>query len=99
MPKIYIVNKSIHDYSSAEIYGELVFLSEGNLRKFSTSRAYRKFMPILRNSSEKDYLIISGLPMLNLVAAFILIRKHKRLNMLLFDPSQGKKKYIERILK
>ena len=98
MPKVYIVNKSIHDYSDAERFGELEFLSTGNLKRFSTSRAYRKFWPILSKSSAKDYLLISGMPMLCIVASFILALKHKRLNLLLFNPSGNKKVYLERIL-
>lgn len=98
MTKVYIVNKSVHDYSDAERYGELVFLSTGNLKRFSTSKAYRKFWPILSQSGPKDYLLVSGMPMLCIIAAFIMSIKHKRLNLLLFNPSGTKKEYLERIL-
>ena len=98
MPKVYIVNKSIHDYSAAEEYGELVFLSEGNMARFSTSKAYRKFIPILEKSAKDDLLMISGMPMLCIVAAFILGQKHERLNLLLFNPTRRKKEYLERII-
>ena len=99
MSKVYIVNRSIHDYSAAEKYGELVFLSEENMSKFSTSKAYRQFWEVLKNSNSTDYLLISGLPMLGIVASFILTKKHGRLNLLLFNPSDGgEKNYIERII-
>ena len=99
MSKVYIVNRSIHDYSAAEKFGELVFLSEENMPKFSTSKAYRQFWEVLKDSKPTDHLLISGLPMLGIVAAFILTKKHGRLNLLLFNPSDGMKKdYIERII-
>ena len=99
MPKVFITNKSIHDYSAAEKFGELCFLSEGNMGRFSTSKAYRKFYPILSQSSSDDFLMVSGLPMLCSVATFILATKHKRVNLLLFNPmSGGQKEYLERVL-
>jgi len=98
MPKVYIVNRSVHDYSSAERYGEIEYLSTGNLQRFSTSKAYRKFWPILSKSAPNDYLMLSGMPMLSIVAAFILVMKHKRLNLLIFNPVGNKKGYLERIL-
>lgn len=97
-PKVYIVNKSTHDYSAAECFGDLVFLSKNNLKKYSTSQAYRIFYPILEKSNPKDYLLVSGMPMHCLVAAFILTNNHKRLNLLLFAEKNNKKKYYERII-
>ena len=98
MPKIFVPNKSIHDFSSAEEFGDIIFLSEGNLNRYNTSKIYRLFYPIMKNSTPDDYLLVTGLPMANLVAAFILIKKHKRLNLLLFKSSKNKKEYLERIL-
>lgn len=99
MPKVFIPNRSIHDFSPAEPFGELVYLSTGNMNCFQTSRAYRKFWPLMKDSDPEDYLLVTGLPMLSLVAAYILIMKHRRLNLLLFrTDSAGGKKYLERIL-
>jgi len=36
--------------------------------------------------------------MLCIVAAFILTAKHNRLNLLLFNPGNAKKEYLERII-
>jgi len=97
-PKVYVVNKSTHDYSAADCFGDIVFLSKNNLQKFSTSQAYRIFWPILEKSSPEDYLLVSGMPMHCLVASFILTNKHGRLNLLLFTEKNNKKKYLERII-
>lgn len=96
--KVFIPNRSCHDFSPALEFGELVYLSEGNIKRFDTSRLYRRFMPLLENSTKDDYLLVSGLTVLNLIAAFILAQKHGRLNLLLFSSNGNKKFYIERII-
>lgn len=98
MRKVYIINRSVHDFSAATEYGELVYMSEGSINRFNTSRIYRLFYPILKDSHENDYILITGLTVMNLVAAFIFAMKHKRLNLLLFKSYKGKKEYLERIL-
>ena len=99
MPKkVYVINKSIHDFSAASDYGEIIYLSEGSINRFNTSGIYRTFYPILSKSDKDDYILISGLTVMNLVAAFIFATKHKRLNLLLFKSYKGRKEYLERIL-
>ena len=87
--KVYIVNKGGHDYSPAEEFGELVPLSEGKVNSFQVSRLYREFSYILKESSPNDYLLISGLPTLNVIAASILARKHGRIRILQYEPELG----------
>ena len=98
--KVFIINKGVHDYTAAEPFGELVFLSIRNLKKFATSQIYRIFMPILRKSDPEDYILPTGLLSANLVATYIMTQLHERVNLLLFKPGKGgRKEYIERILK
>ena len=98
MPNVYIVNRSVHDFSAATDYGKLIYMSKGSINRFNTSRIYRLFYPILKKSDKEDYILITGLTVMNLVAAFIFAMKHKRLNLLLFKSYRGKKEYLERIL-
>lgn len=99
MPNVFIPNKSVHDFSAALPYGDLIFLSEGNIRKYETNNIYRKFYDLLKDSKPDDYLLVTGLTSLNLVACYILTKMHGRINMLLFKPGKGgKKEYLERIL-
>ena len=49
MCKVYIVNKGGHNHEDAERFGELIFLSEGAINRYSTGSIYRKFMTILNN--------------------------------------------------
>ena len=96
--RVYVVNKSVHDFSAAVEFGELIYLSEGSINRFNTSQIYRKFYPILKDSNKTDYILITGLTVMNLVAAFIFAIKHRRLNLLLFKSYRGEKEYLERIL-
>ena len=89
---VYIVNKGGHDFTDADRFGELDFMSEGLLGKYDIGVLYRKFATLLRNSSENDYLLTTGLPLANCIACAIFARIHGKLNLLLFRDG----KYIER---
>jgi hypothetical protein len=82
MPKVYITNRSGHDFSSATTFGELVFLSEGKTDPYQMSKIYREFVDVLKDSHEDDYLMITGLPVMNSIAAAIMAYKHGRVNWL-----------------
>ena len=99
MKKVYVPNKSIHDFSAAEKYGRLVFLSEGNINKYATSAIFRSFKKRMKDSDEGDFLLVTGLNVLNIIASMILTQKHKQVNLLLFQTSGVKKDYIERVIK
>lgn len=88
--KVYIVNKSGHDFSDAERFGELVYLSEGSVNPFLVSRIYREFSEILKDSQPQDCLVISGLQVMNAIASAILARVHGRVNWLQWHPRDGK---------
>lgn len=94
--KVFIVNKSCHDYSSAEKFGSLVFMSKGNLNRFDCVAMYRKFGESLDLSEPGDYLLLSGLAIMNSIACAYFANLHKRLNLLLWNAKT--KEYIERVI-
>lgn len=83
--KVFVVNKSGHDFSPAKKYGELVYLSEGLMNRFQTNHMYRMFSDIMEDSSEDDYILISGLIQMNIIAASIMAYKHGRVNLLIYS--------------
>jgi hypothetical protein len=97
-PKVYIPNRSTHDFSAAEIYGDLVFLSSKNISSFKTNRIFRKFYEILKDSDCEDYILLTGLTALNVIAAIIMEELHGRVNLLIFNPRSGKRNYVERVI-
>ncbi len=90
--KVYIVNKSAHDFSPAEPFGEVIFLSEGPMNRYSVNNMIRQFSDIMKDSSPEDYIVPCSLNVMNSIASALFAFKHGRLNLLLFK--QGS--YIER---
>ena len=84
MPRVYVVNKSSHDFSPAARFGDLVFLSEGPMNRYEANNMARQFLPELRKSSPGDFILPCGLSIMNLVAASIFVHLHGRLNLLLY---------------
>ena len=94
MSHVYIVNRSAHDFSPAEKFGQIIFLSEGPMNRYACSNIYRMFSDVMKDSCEEDYIVPCSLNVMNAIAYAIFARKHGKLNLLLFK--QGI--YLERNL-
>ncbi len=94
---IYIVYNSGHDFSSARQYGSFRFLSELKLSRFDTVKIYKTFIRELKDSQPDDLILISALNVMNAIACCIMVAKHKRLNILIYNnmTSDYVKKTIE----
>ena len=92
MVKVFIVNRSNHDFSSAQEYGELIFLSEGPMNRYSTNNMMRTFAERMQNSEKADYIVPCSLNVMNSIACALFAHKHSTLNLLLFKEGN----YIER---
>ena len=89
---IYVVNKSSHDFSAAESFGKIIFLSEGPMNRYSTNNMYRVFSEKLKYSNKGDYIVPCALNVMNSIACAIFARLHGSLNLLLYKNGD----YIER---
>jgi hypothetical protein len=89
---VYIVNKSSHDFSPAEHFGEVRFLSEGPMNRYSTNNMHRQFADILKDSSSDDYIVPCALNVMNSLACAIFAHMHGKLNLLLYKNGE----YLER---
>jgi hypothetical protein len=94
MLKVYVVNRGTHDFSKAEKFGRLIYMTEGFQPKLAVSAAHRRFEFCMQESEQEDWILITGLSVLNCIACSIFALKHKRLNLLLFDG----RRYVERVL-
>jgi hypothetical protein len=92
MKNVYIVNRSAHDFSAAEPYGNVIFLSEGSMNRYATNSMIRQFDETMAGSTEEDYIVPCSLNVMNSIACAIFAHKHGKLNLLLFKDG----KYIER---
>ena len=96
MPTVYIVNKSGHDFTPASDFGELRFMSEGTMHRFAVSEMYRVFAKELKDSKKEDYLLLTSLTTMSVIAAACFTYIHGRLNLLMYDTK--KRRYVERRL-
>lgn len=96
MPSVFIVNKSFHDFSEAEKYGKLIFLSEGSMDRYEVNNMARQFESYLKDSSPEDYIVPCSLNVMNSIACAMFAVRHGTLNLLLYKQGKG---YIERNLK
>jgi hypothetical protein len=92
MSRVFIVNKSAHDFSAAECYGDLIFLSEGLMPRYKTNQMHRVFSHMMRDSAADDWIVPTSLNVMNSIACAVFAHKHGRLNLLLFKDGN----YIER---
>ena len=90
--KVFIVNKSSHDFSKAKDFGELIFLSQGPMNRYNTNDIHRQFLEILKTSKKNDYIVPCSLNIMNIIACTIFVHIHKRLNLLLYKNGS----YLER---
>lgn len=88
MPKVYVISKSNHDFTEAEHFGELIFLSEGKMNRFSTNHIARCFEEMMKDCQPEDFILQTGLTVMNMIATAIFASKYKRLNLLIY--AQGK---------
>ena len=92
--KVYIINKSPHDFTDALRYGELIYLSEGTIPPYDVSNMARIFKPFIDDSDADDYLLQTSLTTMNMVASALFAHKHGRLNLLLFSHGVYKERRI-----
>ena len=90
--KVYVVNKSAHDFQPAEKYGKVIYLSEGSMNRYATNSMIRHFKEMLEGSESNDYIVPCSLNVMNSIACAIFAHKHGRLNLLLFKDGI----YVER---
>ena len=88
MAKVYVVNNTNHDYSKAEQYGELVYVTKGKLPIFKTNTVRAMLEKGLVKFTKDDYLLISGPAIVNIMAATILYNKFDTVKFLVFDTKQ-----------
>ncbi len=93
-PRVFIPNKGVHDYSDAESFGRLVFLTTGYINYFSTGLMARKMHDIMLDATPEDYWLVSSLPILNAIGCTILHERTGVLNLLLWHAEQ--QRYVKR---
>ena len=84
MSNVYVINKCPHDFHEAEKYGTLVYLSKGSMNKYAVNKIFRQFTSALVQSKPDDYILLTSLTVMSVIACCIFVLKHETLNLLLF---------------
>lgn len=92
MNRVYITNRSAHDYSAASVYGELRYITERSVDRFNVNNMVRMAEEAFIEATENDYILLTSLNILCSVCCAVYAAKFSRLNLLLFKDG----KYIER---
>lgn len=96
MPKVFIINKSGHDFSSARKYGELIYLTEGLLASYKSTLHYRQLADKMKDAKPDDYILITSIASVNCIAGWIVGTLGFPLNMLIHSSKDNR--YVERKL-
>jgi len=81
--RVFIPNSGArHDFSPAEEYGELLFISDGYLNPFKTGYMVRLWEEALKDSGSDDYILICSLPVLCAIGTAMFANKHGKVNLL-----------------
>lgn len=92
--KVFVPNKGGHDYSEAQRFGSLSYVSEGYVDRWNINLMYRAWVKALEDSSPDDWILVTSLNTLCSVGAACFAFKHGKLNLLLFKDGV----YLERRL-
>lgn len=94
MPVVYITNFSAHDYSAASRYGSIKPVSVGIVNLLNPDRLITQAIEETKGSSEEDYLLFSGPPVMCALCLIVWLSKHESCNILIFDAKE--REYVAR---
>lgn len=83
--RVYITNFAGHDFTKAEKYGELVFVTTGYVSFQSLDRIKFEIVESLKTSRPDDWLCLTGVPILQVVSAVVWFHMHNKVNLLVWD--------------
>jgi len=88
MAKVYVLNNGGHDYSAAASFGEVIVCDNSPVRKDDVSQMFRQLTDNLQDFRACDYILVTSLTSLCMVAAGIIADRFGKINMLLFHNGQ-----------
>ena len=94
MPKVYIPNQNLNDYSNAERWGDLVYVTQGHIRLTDIDDILGSVDELLDDSEPGDYIIMAGPYSITAILCTVFALKHNCLNILIYVNG----KYVERKL-
>lgn len=88
MAKVYVINDMNHNFDKAKRFGELSYVTKGKVPIFKTDVAKTMLEDGLKEfDTKEDYLLVSGAPVLCMMAALIVVSASP-VKMLIFDAKE-----------
>lgn len=81
--KVFIVSNGGHDYSDAERFGEIIFLTDHVIPKNDVAQMFRELNDGLEMAEAQDLLLISSLTSLCSIASAILANRFGEVHFLI----------------
>lgn len=89
MPRVFVSNYASHDFTEAEKYGEIIFITKGYVSFESLDRVLFQCAENQLSATEDDWFLISGSNVITLFAAIVWLHRHKKLKLLVHDAKKG----------
>jgi len=88
MSRVYITNAAGHDFSKAEKFGELTWITKGWVPLQSLDRVKFLVAEKLQHARPEDYLLLSGTQVVCVVAALYWFYKFGEVKLLVHDKKE-----------
>jgi hypothetical protein len=88
-PRVFVTNFAGHDYTEAEKYGEIVWITKGYISFHSLDRVKYRICEEVDKSTSEDWLLLSGIPIVCVLAALYWQWKHTKVKLLVHDKKKN----------
>lgn len=83
--RVYIVSDGGHNYEDAKRFGELIFCTERVIKRSDIAQMYRELGEALLTAQAEDYILVSSLTSMCMVAAAIMADRFGELHLLIYE--------------
>ena len=88
MAKVWIANYAGHPYDQAEKFGELTYITRGYVSLGNLDRLTYGVVERVLETEPDDYLLLSGLCIIGVLAALAMFTRHGRVQILHWDKKE-----------
>jgi hypothetical protein len=93
-PIVFIPNKSTQDFSDAERFGDIRYLTTALINPYGTNTLHRLIAKRMRDVTSQDYILVSSLNILTAIASGVMAYRTGQANFLIYRRGT----YVERSL-
>lgn len=95
--RVFVTNYAGHDYETAKSYGEIYWITRGYVSFQSLDRVKFLITEQVVKSDKDDWLLLSGTPIISVIATLVWYAIHKKVKLLVYD-RKGHGEYRELII-